>query len=59
MKSGGAFLVRLPLSLKIDLVELAKREGVSLNQLMNLVLANAVGRSLAGSLGMEVQDAKC
>jgi antitoxin HicB len=42
---SGKFVVRVPRSLHRDLVEAADREGVSLNQYVNVVLARAVGRS--------------
>jgi|Deesub1362B_J571_1020462.scaffolds.fasta_scaffold16753_3 antitoxin HicB len=41
---SGRFTVRIPRSLHRKLVEMAKREGVSLNQLVNTTLAEAVGR---------------
>jgi antitoxin HicB len=41
---SGKFVVRVPRSLHRDLVEMAEREGVSLNQYINVVLARAVGR---------------
>lgn len=40
---SGRFVVRVPASLHRDLVEEAEREGVSLNQYVNVVLARAVG----------------
>ncbi len=40
---SGKFVVRVPASLHRDLVEAAEREGVSLNQHVNVVLARAVG----------------
>ncbi len=40
---GGRFTVRLPKSLHRRLAERAKAEGVSLNQLINVSLAQAVG----------------
>ena len=58
MKTTDSFPLRLPKSLKHDLEELAKSEDISLNQLINLILANAVGRCKTGSLWMEVQNAK-
>jgi len=41
---SGKFVVRVPRSLHRELVEHAEREGVSLNQYINVVLARAVGR---------------
>ena len=41
---SGKFVVRVPRSLHRELVEQAEREGVSLNQYINVVLARAVGR---------------
>lgn len=40
---SGKFSVRLPKSLHGDLAELAKREGVSLNQLITSALSRIVG----------------
>ena len=42
---SGKFVVRLPRSLHRQLVETAEQEGVSLNQLVNLALAQVVGRA--------------
>jgi len=42
---SGKFVVRVPRTLHRDLVETAEREGVSLNQFINVALAEAVGRS--------------
>ena len=42
---SGKFLVRMPKSLHRRLVEQAQREGASLNQFVNVTLAEAVGRS--------------
>jgi antitoxin HicB len=39
---SGKFVVRVPRSLHRQLVEEAEREGVSLNQLVNVALASAV-----------------
>lgn len=39
---SGKFLVRLPKSLHRDLVEQAEREAVSLNQLINVLLARSI-----------------
>ncbi|HEY77169.1 MAG TPA: type II toxin-antitoxin system HicB family antitoxin [Thermoflexia bacterium] len=41
---SGKFVVRVPRSLHRDLVIQAEREGVSLNQYINTILARAVGR---------------
>lgn len=41
---SGKFVVRLPRSLHRDLVEMAGREGVSLNQYVNVALGRALGR---------------
>jgi len=41
---SGKFVVRVPKSLHQDLVQSAEREGVSLNQLINVALARSVGR---------------
>jgi antitoxin HicB len=41
---SGKFVVRVPRSLHRALVEEADREGVSLNQYINVALARAVGR---------------
>jgi antitoxin HicB len=47
---SGKFVVRMPRSLHRDLVEMADREGVSLNQYINVTLARSVGRPVsAGS----------
>lgn len=40
---SGKFVVRLPKSLHRTLVETSQREGVSLNQWINVVLSQAVG----------------
>ena len=45
---SGKFVVRVPRSLHRELVEQAKREGVSLNQCVNLALAQATGTPIAG-----------
>lgn len=42
---SGKFVVRLPRSLHRPLAQAAEREGVSLNQLINVTLAQAVGRA--------------
>lgn len=41
---SGRFVVRIPRSLHRDLVEVAEREGVSLNQYVNVALARTVER---------------
>ena len=41
---SGKFVVRVPQSLHRELVESAAREGVSLNQYINVTLARSVGR---------------
>jgi antitoxin HicB len=41
---SGKFVVRVPRSLHRELVETAAQEGVSLNQYVNVVLAQAAGR---------------
>jgi len=41
---SGKFVVRVPRSLHRQLVERAEREGVSLNQYVNVALAQVVGR---------------
>lgn len=43
MSASGKFLVRVPSSLHAQLVEEARREGVSLNQFVTSALAGAVG----------------
>lgn len=42
---SGKFVVRLPRSLHRQLAETAEREGVSLNQFVNVALARAVERT--------------
>ena len=42
---SGKFVVRVPRSLHRQLAEAAEREGVSLNQFINVALASAVGRT--------------
>ncbi len=44
---SGKFVVRVPRSLHRDLVETAGREGVSLNQYINVALARALGHVTA------------
>ncbi len=41
---SGKFVVRLPRSLHRQLAQAAEREGVSLNQLVNVALAQSVGQ---------------
>lgn len=53
---SGKFLVRVPKSLHRDLVEAAAEEDVSLNQYINVVLAQAVGRDAPGAQGAPVRD---
>jgi antitoxin HicB len=51
---SGKFVVRVPRSLHRELVEMADREGVSLNQYINVVLAHSVGRFVpAGPTAVE------
>ncbi len=40
---SGKFSVRLPKSFHRDLVQVAEREGVSLNQYINVTLSRAIG----------------
>jgi antitoxin HicB len=44
---SGKFLTRVPRSLHKSLIEIAEREGVSLNQLVTIALAEAAGRKAA------------
>jgi antitoxin HicB len=44
---SGKFVVRVPRSLHRQLAEAAEREGVSLNQFINVALGMAVGRASA------------
>ena len=44
---SGKFVVRVPRSLHRQLAEAAEREGVSLNQFINVALGVAVGRAAA------------
>ena len=46
---SGKFLVRVPRSLHRDLAHAAEREGVSLNNFVNVALAHAVSRRPAPS----------
>ena len=43
----GKFVVRLPRSLHRQLAETAEREGVSLNQFINVALAQSLGHASA------------
>jgi antitoxin HicB len=43
-KYSGKFIVRVPRSLHQELVEAAKREGVSLNLFVNTALGKAIGQ---------------
>ena len=47
---SGKFVVRLPKSLHRELAEAAEREGVSLNQWVNVALAKGVQRSTYNGL---------
>ena len=51
---SGKFVVRVPKSLHQELVERAAREGVSLNQYINVALARSVGQR--GSRGYVVAE---
>jgi antitoxin HicB len=42
---SGRFVVRIPKSLHQELVEMAEREGVSLNTLVNVALGKTVGQA--------------
>lgn len=53
---SGKFVVRLPRSLHRDLVEMAGKEGVSLNQYVNVALARDVEQ--AASVGNETEEAR-
>jgi len=46
---SGKFVVRLPKSLHRDLVEAASREGISLNQYVNVALSSFIGRRVHSS----------
>jgi antitoxin HicB len=46
---SGKFVVRVPRSLHRQLAEAAEREGVSLNQFINVALGIAVGRASAST----------
>ncbi|MCL4300948.1 MAG: toxin-antitoxin system HicB family antitoxin [Anaerolineae bacterium] len=41
---SGRFVVRIPKTLHRELVEMAEREGVSLNTFVNVALSKAIGR---------------
>ncbi|MGC1377791.1 MAG: type II toxin-antitoxin system HicB family antitoxin [Anaerolineales bacterium] len=47
---SGKFVLRLPRSLHRQIAEMAQREGVSLNQYVNVALARAVGAASAISV---------
>ena len=46
---SGKFVVRLPKSLHRDLVEAASREGISLNQYINVALSSFIGGGVTGA----------
>ncbi len=46
---SGKFVVRIPKSLHKNLVELASREGVSLNTFVNVALGQAAGKKMGPS----------
>lgn len=50
---SGKFVVRVPRSLHRELAERAKREGVSLNQYINVALARATGYVASLSPGFD------
>ena len=50
---SGKFVVRVPRSLHRELVDEAQRQGVSLNQYINVALARSVGRPVAGGSAAE------
>lgn len=52
---SGKFLTRVPRSLHKGLIDIAAREGVSLNQLVTVGLAELVGRKNAISAPIEIQ----
>ncbi len=52
---SGKFVTRVPRSLHRQLVQAAEREGVSLNQFVNVALANAIGQ---GTVVYPVHDQK-
>ena len=52
---SGKWLQRVPRSLHKGLTEMAEKEGVSLNQLVTSILAEAVGRRSAARRGLTLQ----
>lgn len=54
---SGKFVTRVPRSLHRQIVQAAEREGVSLNQFVNVALANALGQR-AASVTYPVRDKK-
>ena len=50
-EKGGVLLLRMPRSLKDELMKLARREGVSLNQFCVFVLSREVGKREGGAEG--------
>ena len=50
---SGKFLTRLPRSLHKNLIDLAAHEGVSLNQLVTVALAEVAGRKAAVATGID------
>lgn len=54
---SGKFITRVPRSLHRQIVQAAEREGVSLNQFVNVALANAIGQR-AMSVTYPVRDKK-
>jgi antitoxin HicB len=53
---SGKFVVRVPRSLHRDLVENARREGVSLNQYINVVLGRATGQPAVSSHRLTTEE---
>lgn len=53
---SGKFVVRVPRSLHRDLVELARQEGVSLNQYINVALGQAVAGARSPGVGLRSRD---
>ncbi len=53
---SGKFVVRVPKSLHRQLVRIAEEEGVSLNQYISMILANAVGHQPLGRIITLVTD---
>jgi len=53
---SGKFVVRVPKSLHRELVEAAHREGVSLNQWINVALSRAVGVAAAHTSPQDRRD---